>query len=78
LPYHQLSEARIKIRGIDKVALLEQMRQSNLHADNLRHLPKGDGWLLCEIADAAAFLCSGASPFLTGANIPIDGGYSRV
>ena len=31
-----------------------------------------------EIADAAAFLCSGSSPFLTGANIPIDGGYSRV
>jgi NAD(P)-dependent dehydrogenase (short-subunit alcohol dehydrogenase family) len=31
-----------------------------------------------EIAAAAAFLCSGSSPFLTGANIPIDGGYSRV
>jgi NAD(P)-dependent dehydrogenase (short-subunit alcohol dehydrogenase family) len=31
-----------------------------------------------EIADAAVFLCSGSSPFLTGANIPIDGGYSRV
>jgi hypothetical protein len=31
-----------------------------------------------EIADSAAFLCSGAAPFLTGANIPIDGGYSRV
>ncbi len=31
-----------------------------------------------EIAEAAAFLCSGSSPFLTGANIPIDGGYSRV
>lgn len=31
-----------------------------------------------EIADSALFLCSGAAPFLTGANIPIDGGYSRV
>ncbi len=31
-----------------------------------------------EIAEAATFLCSGSSPFLTGANIPIDGGYSRV
>jgi NAD(P)-dependent dehydrogenase (short-subunit alcohol dehydrogenase family) len=31
-----------------------------------------------EIADSAAFLCSGAAPFLTGANIFIDGGYSRV
>ncbi len=31
-----------------------------------------------EVADSAAFLCSGVAPFLTGANIPIDGGYSRV
>ena len=31
-----------------------------------------------EIADAAAFLCSGSPAFLTGANIAIDGGYSRV
>jgi NAD(P)-dependent dehydrogenase (short-subunit alcohol dehydrogenase family) len=31
-----------------------------------------------EVADSAVFLCSGAAPFLTGANIPIDGGYSRV
>jgi NAD(P)-dependent dehydrogenase (short-subunit alcohol dehydrogenase family) len=31
-----------------------------------------------EVAESAVFLCSGAAPFLTGANIPIDGGYSRV
>ncbi len=31
-----------------------------------------------EIAGVAVMLCSGAAPFLTGANIPIDGGYSRV
>ena len=31
-----------------------------------------------EVADTALFLCSGAAPFLTGANISIDGGYSRV
>jgi len=31
-----------------------------------------------EVADAAVFLCSGEAPFLTGANIPIDGAYSRV
>lgn len=31
-----------------------------------------------EIAEVAVLLCSGAAPFLTGANIPIDGGYSRV
>ena len=31
-----------------------------------------------EIAEAAAFLCSRKSDFLTGANIAIDGAYSRV
>jgi NAD(P)-dependent dehydrogenase (short-subunit alcohol dehydrogenase family) len=31
-----------------------------------------------EVAESAAFLCSGTTAFLTGANIPIDGGYSRV
>ncbi|HEV3267645.1 MAG TPA: SDR family oxidoreductase [Acidimicrobiales bacterium] len=31
-----------------------------------------------EIAESAAFLCSGVAPFLTGANILIDGAYSRV
>jgi hypothetical protein len=31
-----------------------------------------------EVAESALFLCSGAAPFLTGANIHIDGGYSRV
>ena len=31
-----------------------------------------------EIAESAAFLCSGVAPFMTGANILIDGAYSRV
>jgi len=31
-----------------------------------------------EVAASAVFLCSGGAGFLTGANIPIDGGYSRV
>jgi len=31
-----------------------------------------------EVAEAAVLLCSGRAPFLTGANISIDGGYSRV
>jgi hypothetical protein len=31
-----------------------------------------------EIADAAVFLCADEAGFLTGANIAIDGGYSRV
>jgi NAD(P)-dependent dehydrogenase (short-subunit alcohol dehydrogenase family) len=31
-----------------------------------------------EVAEAALFLCSDESRFLTGANVPIDGAYSRV
>jgi NAD(P)-dependent dehydrogenase (short-subunit alcohol dehydrogenase family) len=31
-----------------------------------------------EVAAAAVFLCSDEAPFLTGANVSIDGGYSRV
>jgi NAD(P)-dependent dehydrogenase (short-subunit alcohol dehydrogenase family) len=31
-----------------------------------------------EVAAAAVFLCSDESRFLTGANVPIDGAYSRV
>lgn len=31
-----------------------------------------------EIADACVFLCSGEARFMTGANIAIDGGYSRI
>ncbi len=42
-----------------------------------RH-PIGRFGTLDEIAQSAVFLCSGAAPFMTGANILIDGGYSRV
>jgi NAD(P)-dependent dehydrogenase (short-subunit alcohol dehydrogenase family) len=31
-----------------------------------------------EVADACVFLCAGEAGFMTGANIAIDGGYSRV
>lgn len=31
-----------------------------------------------EVSEAAVFLCSDESGFMTGANIPIDGAYSRV
>jgi len=31
-----------------------------------------------EVADACVFLCDDAAGFMTGANISIDGGYSRV
>jgi NAD(P)-dependent dehydrogenase (short-subunit alcohol dehydrogenase family) len=42
-----------------------------------RH-PIGRFGELNELAETAVFLCSGATPFLTGANISIDGGYSRL
>lgn len=42
-----------------------------------RH-PVGRFGTVEEVAAAALFLCSGESPFLTGANVPIDGAYSRV
>jgi NAD(P)-dependent dehydrogenase (short-subunit alcohol dehydrogenase family) len=42
-----------------------------------RH-PIGRFGTVQEVADAALFLCTDESPFLTGANIPIDGAYSRL
>jgi NAD(P)-dependent dehydrogenase (short-subunit alcohol dehydrogenase family) len=42
-----------------------------------RH-PIGRAGTVEEIAEAAVLLCSGRATFLTGANISIDGGYSRV
>ena len=42
-----------------------------------RH-PVGHFGTVEEVAESAVFLCSGQTPFLTGANVAIDGGYSRV
>ncbi len=42
-----------------------------------RH-PIGRFGEVAEVAQAAVFLCSDESRFLTGANVPIDGAYSRV
>jgi NAD(P)-dependent dehydrogenase (short-subunit alcohol dehydrogenase family) len=47
-------------------------------AEVLSKHPIGRFGSVDEVAAAALFLCSGASGFLTGASIPIDGGYSRV
>ena len=44
----------------------------------LRRHPIGRFGTVEEVAQSAVFLCSGAAPFLTGANVAIDGGYSRV
>jgi NAD(P)-dependent dehydrogenase (short-subunit alcohol dehydrogenase family) len=42
-----------------------------------RH-PVGRFGTVAEIAEACVFLCSDEAGFMTGANISIDGGYSRV
>ena len=42
-----------------------------------RH-PIGRFGNVTEVADACVFLCAAEAGFLTGANISIDGGYSRV
>jgi len=42
-----------------------------------RH-PVGRFGSVDEVAEAAVLLCSGAAAFLTGANVSIDGAYSRV
>jgi NAD(P)-dependent dehydrogenase (short-subunit alcohol dehydrogenase family) len=42
-----------------------------------RH-PIGRFGEVAEVAEAAVFLCSDESRFMTGANVPIDGAYSRV
>ena len=42
-----------------------------------RH-PIGRFGNVAEVADACVFLCANEAGFLTGANISIDGGYSRV
>ncbi len=43
-----LEHPLIGLEGFDS-RLVEQMHRSNLHVGNLRHLPDGGGWLLCEI-----------------------------
>jgi NAD(P)-dependent dehydrogenase (short-subunit alcohol dehydrogenase family) len=58
------------MEGMNDGRAFEQVLQS-------RH-PIGRFGTVEEVADAAVFLCSGQAPFLTGANIPIDGAYSRV
>jgi NAD(P)-dependent dehydrogenase (short-subunit alcohol dehydrogenase family) len=46
--------------------------------DVLARHPIGRFGEVHEVAQAAVFLCSDESGFLTGANVPIDGAYSRV
>lgn len=51
-----LAHPLIGLEGFDR-RLVEQMRRANLNVSNLRHLPDGGGWLLCEVgADEEAEL----------------------
>jgi glucose 1-dehydrogenase len=69
--------------GVVLTALHEKVMETKMDRREVerallsRH-PIGRFGTVEEIADCAAFLCSGAAPFMTGANILIDGGYSRV
>jgi NAD(P)-dependent dehydrogenase (short-subunit alcohol dehydrogenase family) len=48
-------------------------------AEELRRKhPAGRFGEIAEVAATAVFLCSDEAPFLTGANVSIDGGYSRI
>jgi 3-oxoacyl-[acyl-carrier protein] reductase len=51
---------------------------AELEAGLLAKHPVGRFGHVEEIADACVFLCADEAGFLTGANISIDGGYSRV
>jgi len=69
--------------GVVRTALHERVMETmnddrKFERELLSRHPIGRFGTVKEVADAALFLCAGATPFLTGANIHIDGGYSRV
>jgi 2-deoxy-D-gluconate 3-dehydrogenase len=47
-----------------------------LHERVLARTPAGRWGVPADLAGIAVFLASGASDFITGAAIPVDGGYS--
>ncbi|TML89811.1 MAG: SDR family oxidoreductase [Actinobacteria bacterium] len=51
---------------------------AELEAELRERHPIGRFGDVAEVADACVFLCSDEARFMTGANISIDGGYSRV
>lgn len=58
--------------------LTQQARQQlpSLHETVLRRTPAGRWGVIDDMAGVAVFLASPASDFVTGAAIPVDGGYS--
>src|SRR6185503_16099733 len=51
---------------------------AELEAELLTRHPIGRFGRPAEVADACVLLCADEAGFMTGANISIDGGYSRV
>ena len=53
-----------------------RLQVDGLHARILARTPAGRWGQPDDLAGIAVFLCSAASDFVTGAAIPVDGGYS--
>ncbi len=67
-----LDHPLIGLEGFDR-RLVEQMRRANLNVPNLRYLPEGGGWLLCEIgADNATELLRRVEALLTSLPAGVD------
>ena len=63
--------------GYAKTALTEQLFSSDKVLNHMKSLhPMGRLAELNEIANAALFLCSDEASFITGVNLPVDGGYT--
>jgi NAD(P)-dependent dehydrogenase (short-subunit alcohol dehydrogenase family) len=79
-------------RGIRSNTLMPGVIQTELHESVMEAMTDGRAFerellgrhpigrfgAVGEVADACVFLCADEAGFLTGANISIDGGYSRV
>ena len=63
--------------GYAKTKLTEQLFKDNKILNHMKSLhPMGRLAELNEIANAALFLCSDEASFITGVNLPVDGGYT--
>tara|TARA_B100001029_G_scaffold65785_1_gene53384 strand:+ start:4976 stop:5797 length:822 start_codon:yes stop_codon:yes gene_type:complete len=63
--------------GYAKTKLTEQLFKDDKILDHMKSLhPMGRLAELEEIANAALFLCSDEASFITGVNLPVDGGYT--
>jgi 3-oxoacyl-[acyl-carrier protein] reductase len=55
----------------------EVSRVTQAHVDNvLANIPAGRGTSMQDVGQAALFLASSASTYITGASLPVDGGNS--